>query len=77
MSRSNADWVLENVSPEARLAAANAAKAAGMSLGDWLTQLVHEFGGSDDDNKAHPELSDEKLSSIERAMLRARANNGK
>jgi len=66
-------WQISDVSDEAREAAANAAQAGGLSLGEWLSRLIEDSAAP---NEEKIEGAGERLTSIERAMLRTRANSG-
>jgi ABC-type transporter Mla subunit MlaD len=79
-------WTVQGISPEARDAAVRAAKAEGEELGEWLSRLIGNVNASELDAAANREATkdtmdnaedpadetDDKLSSIERAMIQSR-----
>lgn len=74
-------WTVQGVSPEARDVAVRAAHADGEELGEWLSRLIHRVNADElraasaraemeDRTKPVVREVDNKLTSIERAMLR-------
>jgi len=70
-------WSVPGVSPEARDAAARAASAQELELGDWLSDLIHRVSAEELNATATgsraAQTVEVKLTSIERAMLRPSA----
>ena len=71
-------WTVQGISPDARDAAIRAAEADGEELGVWLSRLIHEVSTAERDNAAVQTVNDadadnedDKLTSIERAMLQS------
>ncbi|WOI52721.1 hypothetical protein [Parvularcula sp. LCG005] len=42
--KSNVPWSVKGIDPEARVVAKEAAKKAGMTLGEWMTSMINEVG---------------------------------
>ena len=47
MAKSDRPWAIKGVSPAARHAAKEAARQAGMPLGEWLTQIIHTISADE------------------------------
>ncbi|MEM6650431.1 MAG: hypothetical protein AAF603_09300, partial [Pseudomonadota bacterium] len=45
--KSNVPWSVKGIDPEARVVAKEAARKAGMTLGEWMTHMIHELGAED------------------------------
>ena len=78
MALFRSQWTIQGVSPEAREAALIAASESGEKLGIWLGRLIREIDATEisaaaagRDLKDTRPISDDKLTSIERAMLRS------
>ncbi|MBT5047657.1 MAG: hypothetical protein HOM58_04075 [Rhodospirillaceae bacterium] len=80
-------WSVQGVSPEARDVAVRAAHADGEELGEWLSRLIHRVDADEMSavaSRQHAEQRtksvsrevDDKLTSIERAMLRPDGGTG-
>ena len=90
MSLFKSYWTVEGISPDARTDALRAADANGEELGVWLSRLISKVSLEERDAAGEAkdsaedtvedamqdaaEDSDDKLSSIERAMLQPRAS---
>ncbi|MBK19882.1 MAG: hypothetical protein CMM52_13695 [Rhodospirillaceae bacterium] len=75
-------WSLRGVSSEARASAKACAADEGILIGEWLSEAIRElnsFEQSIADNSAETKsdsvVSANRMSSIERAMMRAAAGN--
>lgn len=42
--KSNVPWSVKGIDPEARVVAKEAARKAGMTLGEWMTSMIHQVG---------------------------------
>ncbi len=49
-SKPNIPWSVKGIDPDARTVAKDAAKKAGMTLGEWITQTIHEQANGDPKN---------------------------
>ncbi len=75
-------WSLRGVSSEARAAVKACAEAEGVSIGTWISDAIRELhaveqqsktGYSEDISESLPQIA--RMSSIERAMMRAATGN--
>ena len=75
MSLFKSYWMVQGISAEARDAAIQAAKADGEELGVWLSRLINKVSAAERNDAPAADDSavdaDDKLSSIERAMLQS------
>lgn len=63
-TKSNVPWSVKGIDPEARVVAKEAAKKAGMTLGEWMTSMIQEVGEKpvgDDAPSNHPQQDCEDL----------------
>ena len=80
MSLFKSYWTVQGISPDARDAAIRAAEANGEELGVWLSRLINRVSAAESHrvpvSQPRPVNatvnSDEKMSSIERAMIQSR-----
>ena len=45
--KSNVPWSVKGIDPEARVVAKEAARKAGMTLGEWMSTMIREVGNED------------------------------
>lgn len=68
--KSNVPWSVKGIDPEARVVAKEAARKAGMTLGEWMTSMIKEVGAEGDGAPALD--SDEKQATgVNTEQLRA------
>jgi hypothetical protein len=54
MAESNIPWSIKGISAEARAAAREAAKKAGMPLGAWLARTIREVAAAEARERGEP-----------------------
>ena len=50
--KTNVPWSVKGIDPEARVVAKEAARKAGMTLGEWMTSMIQQVGADESDGSA-------------------------